>query len=86
MEINFKNLSSAMLLRISRAHIINYATLALLGLFFVLTAIDAVIFISYYKIAVEPSRQSSFAGERLEISRQNLDKALDIIKKREAAF
>ena len=81
MEINFKNLPSVIHLRISRARVITYAVAALLGLFFVLTAIDAVIFISYYKIAVEPAQP--FLGERVEISRQNLERALEIIKTRQ---
>ena len=68
-------------LRVSRERIIIYAMLALLVLFFILTAVDAVIFLSYYKIAVEPARPSS-AG-RIEISGQNLEKALEIIKTRQ---
>ena len=84
MKINFKNLPSVIRLRLSRARVITYAVLALLILFFVLTAIDAAIFLSYYKIAVEPAQPSP--GERVEISRQNLERALEIIKKREAAL
>lgn len=83
MQINFKKLIKSSASRLSRERVITYAILTLFIIFLVLLVWDAVIFLQYYRIAVEPARPA--AAGRVEISRPKLEKVLEIIKKREAA-
>lgn len=77
MAFNFKNIIKNATSSFSRKRVFIYVFCFLIVLFIALLMWDMIIFLSYYRIAVEP--QAPITAHMVKISEDNFKKALDII-------